>query len=90
MPLRPEGYIPAAEHDWLLPLCDPVLRLLFHEQELRRTLLAQAEVRPGHRVLDIGCGTGTFVLLLKTECPDAEVFALDGDTKALAVARRTN
>ena len=86
--LRPEGYIPAAERDWLLPLYDPVLRVLFHEEQVKRQLLAQANVHPDHRLLDVGCGTGTLVLRVKTECPEAEVVGLDGDPKALAVARR--
>jgi len=88
MSARPEGYIPAAGHDWLLPLYDPVLRLLFREEAAKRQLLEQAEVRPGHRVLDVGCGTGTLAILVKTECPEAGVVGLDGDPKALAVARR--
>ena len=88
MSARREGYIPAAGHDWLLPLYDPVLRLLFREEDAKRQLLEQAEVRPGHRVLDVGCGTGTLAILVKTECPDARVVGLDGDPKALAVARR--
>lgn len=88
MGARPENYIPAAGRDWLLPLYDPVLRLLFNEQKVRGELLAQAAVRPGHRVLDVGCGTGTLVVRVKTECPEATVVGLDGDPKALVVARR--
>lgn len=88
MSARPEGYIPAAGHDWLLPFYDPVLRVLFCEEELKRRLLEEADVRPGHRVLDVGCGTGTLTILIKTECPEARVVGLDGDPKVLAVARR--
>ena len=88
MSARREGYIPAAGYDWLLPLYDPVLRLLLREERAKRQLLEQAEVRPGHRVLDVGCGTGTLVILVKTECPEAQVVGLDGDPKALALARR--
>ncbi len=80
-------YIPAAGHDWLLPLYDPLLKLLGADSA-RRPLLEQASVRPGHRVLDIGCGTGSLVVLVKRLCPDAKVVGLDPDPKALARARR--
>ena len=88
MSARHEGYIPAAGHDCLLPFYDPVLRILFREEQAKRQLLAQADVRPEHRVLDVGCGTGTLAILIKTKCPEAWIVGLDGDTKVLAVARR--
>ena len=34
----PRGYIPAAGLDWLLPLCDPLLRILFPEEAAKRQL----------------------------------------------------
>lgn len=80
-------YLPAAGHDWMLPLYDPLVKLLGGDRA-RRALLDQALIRPGHRVLDIGCGTGTLVVLLKRLCPDVEVIGLDPDPKALARARR--
>ncbi len=80
-------YIPAAGHDWFLPLYDPLLRLLGADSA-RRELVEQASVRQSHRVLDIGCGTGSLVALLKRLYPNAEVVGLDPDPKALARARR--
>jgi ubiquinone/menaquinone biosynthesis C-methylase UbiE len=85
---RPEGYIPAAGHDWLLPLYDPILRLLFREESVRRQLLDQAQIAPGDRVLDVGCGTGTQAILVKKTHPDTHVAGLDGDPKALAIGQR--
>jgi ubiquinone/menaquinone biosynthesis C-methylase UbiE len=84
---RGRTFIPAAGHDWLLPLYDPVQRL-FGGDAARRELVAQAEIRPGHRVLDIGCGTGSGSVLIKQLHPEAEVVGLDPDPKALARARR--
>lgn len=80
-------YLPAAGHDWFLPLYDPFVRLLGGDSA-RRALLDQAAVRPGHRVLDIGCGTGTLVMLIKSLHPQVDVVGLDPDPKALARARR--
>ena len=84
---RPEGYIPAAGHDWLLPLYDPLCRLV-GESGLKGRLIELAEISPGQRVLDVGCGTGTLALLLAKAEPRAETLGIDGDPKALAIARR--
>jgi ubiquinone/menaquinone biosynthesis C-methylase UbiE len=85
---RRERYIPAAGRDWLLPLYDPVLRFVLREGALKGRLLEQAAIRPGQRVLDLGCGTGTLAVMIKRACPEARVVGLDGDPKALAIARR--
>jgi cyclopropane fatty-acyl-phospholipid synthase-like methyltransferase len=79
-------FIPAAGVDWLLPLYDPLLRVLGRDALLRETVLAGADLQPGQRVLDIGCGTGILSVLLKQAEPNAEVHGLDPDTKALARA----
>jgi ubiquinone/menaquinone biosynthesis C-methylase UbiE len=87
MSSRPEGYIPAAGEDWLLPLYDPLQRFVFREKHLRRGILEHAQIGPRSRILDVGCGTGTQALVIKRAHPDAEVIGLDGDPKALARAR---
>ena len=84
---RHAGYIPAAGHDFFLPLYDPVLRYLMRERALRTRFLDLAAIQPGQRVLDLGCGTATLLLLLKERCPSADVVGVDGDPKVLALAR---
>jgi len=80
-------YLPAAGHDWSLPLYDPIVRLLGGDKALR-VLVDQAALQPGHRLLDIGCGTGTLAVLIKREHPDVTIIGIDPDPKALARARR--
>jgi ubiquinone/menaquinone biosynthesis C-methylase UbiE len=79
-------YLPAAGHDWSLPLYDPIVKLLGGDK-VRRVLLDQASLQPGQRVLDIGCGTGTLAILSKRRHPDVELVGIDPDPKALARAR---
>jgi ubiquinone/menaquinone biosynthesis C-methylase UbiE len=80
------GYVPAAGHDFLLPFYDPMLRLLLRERVLRNRFLDLAAIESGQRVLDIGCGTGTLLLLLRERDASVEVIGIDGDPKALAIA----
>jgi ubiquinone/menaquinone biosynthesis C-methylase UbiE len=80
-------FIPAAGAHWLLPLYDPLVRLLGREKRVRGRLLEAAELGEGTRVLDLGCGTGSLVVMLKRRYPSARVAAIDPDPKALARAR---
>src|SRR5215203_4823662 len=80
-------YLPGMGHDWLLPLYDPLQRLLGFET-IHRQLVDQASIQPNHRVIEIGCGTGNLSILIKRLHPQAEVVGLDPDPKALARARR--
>ena len=80
-------YLPAAGHDWALWLYDPIVKLLGTDKAGRK-LVDQAALRPGHRVLDIGCGTGTLAVFIRTSHADVEVVGLDPDPKALARASK--
>jgi ubiquinone/menaquinone biosynthesis C-methylase UbiE len=80
------AFLPAAGRDIFLPLYDPLTRL-FGFDSVREALLRQAGVQPHHRVLDVGCGTGTLAVAIKTRHGQADVCGLDPDPKALARAR---
>ena len=80
-------YFPAAGFDWALPIYDPLAKLL-GEDAVRRALVDQMSLAPGHRVLDIGCGTGSMAVLIKEHHPGVAVVELDPDPKALARAGR--
>ena len=80
---HPDKYIPALGHDLLTPMYDPLLRWVMREDRFKRRLIEQAEVRGGHRVLDLGCGTGTLAVMIKQSQPELWWLASTGTPKSL-------
>lgn len=82
-----KDFLPAAGHDLLLPLYDPLDRLLGSDRA-RSELIGQAVILPGQSVLDLGCGTGTLAIELKRQYPTVQVLGIDPDEKALRRAKK--
>src|SRR5688500_2149174 len=80
-------YLPEAGHDWALPFYDAITRI-FGIVGTRRKLIEQPNIRAGQRILDVGCGTGTFADLTRPLHPDVDVIGIDPDPKALARSTR--
>lgn len=80
-------FVPGMGVDWLLPVYDPLTGLLGLHRT-RRQLVAQAQLQPSQRVLDVGCGTGSLAVLIKQRYPGVEVVGLDPDENAIARAKR--
>lgn len=82
-----DRYLPGMSRNWLLPLYDPLVRLLRLESH-HRQLVGLADLQPADRVLEVGCGTGNLALLVKRLHPSVDVVGIDPDGRALARARR--
>jgi ubiquinone/menaquinone biosynthesis C-methylase UbiE len=80
-------YIPACGKDALLPFYDVLTRVLGMNKAYD-TLVRQAQIADGLRVLEIGCGTGNVTSRVKRSVPGAEVIGTDPDPLALARAQR--
>jgi ubiquinone/menaquinone biosynthesis C-methylase UbiE len=87
MTVAHEPYLKAARTDRLAPYYDLMARLGMRESRLKGRVIDLAQLAPGQRMLDLGCGTGTLVLMAERRHPGATVIGVDGDPTILAIAR---
>lgn len=80
-------FIPALRYNWLTRFYDPIAKLTTREQTFKRRLIQQVSIKTGQNILDLGCGTATLSLLVKSLHPETEVFGLDADAKVLELAQ---
>jgi ubiquinone/menaquinone biosynthesis C-methylase UbiE len=81
------AYLPGLRFRSLTRFYDPLIRLAMPERRFKQRLLEQAAPRAGQRILDLGCGTGTLAIQVRSAQPEAEVVGLDADQEMLAQAR---
>lgn len=81
------NFTPALGLRLLTPFYDTAIAAFTREGTWRQALLAQVAPQANARIVDIGCGTGTFTRALKRVEPGAEVIGVDPDGEVLAKAR---
>jgi ubiquinone/menaquinone biosynthesis C-methylase UbiE len=84
---RRTRFVPALGLKSLTGFYDPVIAATTRERTFKARLLDQLDPKPGQRVLDLACGTGTLARSIAERAPDAEVVGVDGDPEMLARAR---
>ena len=82
-----EDYIPALSYRFLTPFYDFIQKYIVRDVRYKTLLIEQANIQPGQRVLDLGCGTGTLAIMAKQAQPSADVSGLDADPDMLKVAK---
>ena len=80
------AFTPALGRNGLSGVYDLAIALLTRERVWRTALLEQVGPRAGDAIVDVGCGTGTFAIMLKQAAPEARIVGLDPDPAILAIA----
>lgn len=73
------------------PFYDAVIKLLFlgKERAFREMTVELAQVEPGDKVLEVGCGTGSLTIVVKEWADSAgDVHGIDASPEMIDVARR--
>lgn len=86
-PATPRDFVPALGRPELTGLYDRAVALLTRERRWRASLMRLVAPKPGEIIVDVGCGTGSFAILLKQNCPAAKVIGIDPDPSVLRIAR---
>lgn len=82
-----EKFKSAASYSYLTPLYDIGCELLGYGKSFKDKIVEKLEITPNQKILDIGCGTGTFLIELKRKYPKTNVFGIDPDQKILKIAQ---
>lgn len=84
---EPVSIIPALRFGVLTPAYDTVVRWTTRERTVKRALLEASHLDSAQRLMDVGCGTGTFAIAAKRRYPQLDVVGVDPDPTVLRRAR---
>lgn len=81
-------YVHALKFKFLTPFYDSIVAATMREGKFRKKFVDSLDLQPGQKVLDIGCGTGSLLKLIKQTYPEVEVIGIDGDPEILEIAKK--
>lgn len=81
------NFAPAFVSSFFTPLYDLIVELGGLGKSLQAKILKHSQIRNGESILDVGCGTATFLLLAGKEYPKCKLVGIDPDEEILKIAK---
>lgn len=72
--------------EFLTPFYDTILNLIGFGYKQREKIVKLLNLENGEKLLDVGCGTGTLLIVAKKLNPDIDAIGIDIDEKILKIA----
>lgn len=81
-------FAPAFLSNFFTPFYDLIVKQGGLGKTLQEKVLRYAQIKDGESVLDVGCGSGTFITMAKSAYPNSRVVGVDPDENILKIARK--
>lgn len=89
--MKQKDFIPAFNYDFLTPFYDFLTNLLGFGYKEREKIVNLLQLKNSEKLLDVGCGTGTLVIVAKDLHPKNDIIGIDIDQNILRIAQsKTN
>ncbi len=82
------SYIPPLEFHALTRFYDLALISVGFGKKFRKKIVDAVEVKDSYTILDVGCGTGAFLEILRNRYPKVSAIGIDPDEQALSIASK--
>lgn len=81
-------FAPAFISDFFTPFYDFLIEQGGLGKSLQKKILKYAQIIDGETILDVGCGSGGLLIMVKANYPRSKVVGIDPDNKILSIARK--
>lgn len=85
---RQDNYVPAFNYDFLTPFYDFFVEILGYGKSQRVKVINLLALKARENLLDVGCGTGTLLILAKQRFPKVKMTGIDIDPRVLGIATK--